>query len=264
MTGYELYILVVCVAVFTCLTTLLTAMLVIIVRQYLTAVEEGSEDIQLVNEYYDTKVRVKPFFSTAWGKVALAAATLVFLIFAFALYVDFSTGVVEGNAAVPKVVLSESMSEKHPSNDYLTKNNLDDQFQMFDLIITRALPGEYELELYDIVVYEYKGDLIIHRIIEIEEPNEKHPDCRHFTLRGDAVRYSDEFKVTYSQMRAVYEGEKIPYVGSFIAFMQSTAGYLCILLIVFAMVALPIAEKIIKKRKEDRLYAMGYIVDLDE
>ena len=135
---------------------------------------------------------------------------------------------------------------------------------MFDLIITRALPGEYELELYDIVVYEYKGDLIIHRIIEIEEPNEKHPDCRHFTTRGDAVRYSDEFKITYSQMRAVYEGEKIPYVGSFIAFMQSTAGYLCILLIVFAMVALPIAEKVIKRRKEDRLYAMGYIVDLDE
>ena len=70
--------------------------------------------------------------------------------------------------------------------------------------------------------------------------------------------------MTLREVAKRHEGEKIPYVGSFVAFMQSTAGYLCILLIVFAMVALPIAEKIIKKRKEDRLYAMGYIVDLDE
>ena len=263
MTGYEIYVLFVCIAVFACLTLLLTGLLAIIVRQYLTAVDEGSEDIPLINEYYDAKARPKPFFHTAWGKVAIAAVTVLFAVFAYALYADFSTGVVEGGMAVPKVVLSESMSYKHPANTYLEENKLEDQFQMFDLIMTRALPPESELELYDVVVYEYRGDLIIHRIIAIEEPNDKHPDCRYFTLRGDAVRYSDEFQVKYSQMRAIYEGERIPYVGSFIAFMQSTAGYMCILLVVFSMIALPITEKYIKRRKEDRLYAMGYIADLD-
>ncbi len=263
MTGYELYVLVVCVSVFTCLTALLTGLLVIIVRQYLAAIDEGSEDISLVNEYYDAKTRTPAFFKTVPGKIMLAVASVVIIFFAFSLYAGFTTGVVKGDLAVPKVVLSDSMSEKHPANTYLSENGLDDQFQMFDLIMTRALPDEYELELYDIVVYEYKESLIIHRIIAIEEPNEKHPDCRYFTLRGDALRYSDEFMVTYDQMRAVYEGERVPYVGSFVAFMQSTAGYLCILLIVFSMVALPVAEKIIRRKKEDRLYAMGYIVDLE-
>ena len=153
------------------------------------------------------------------------------------------------------------MADKHKDNTYLENNNLNDQFDAFDLIFTRKLPGEFELELYDIVVYEYKGELIIHRIIGIEEPNEKHPDQRQFLLRGDAVKYSDEFPVLYEQMRAIYKGERIPKIGSFFAFMQSPAGYLCILLAVFAMIATPIAEKKLKEVKTARLIELGVICE---
>jgi hypothetical protein len=44
-------------------------------------------------------------------------------------------------------------------------------------------------------------------------------------------------------MQGIYHGERIPYVGSFILFMQSPAGWLCILLVVFAMICTPILEK---------------------
>ena len=44
-------------------------------------------------------------------------------------------------------------------------------------------------------------------------------------------------------------------LGSFFMFMQSPAGWLCILLILFAMVATPIAEKKIKAVTDDR-YAL--------
>jgi hypothetical protein len=61
-----------------------------------------------------------------------------------------------------------------------------------DFIQTAKLPDEFDLKLYDIVVYEHEDAMIIHRIINIEEPNEDHPDHRHFTLRGDSAKYSDE------------------------------------------------------------------------
>ena len=38
-------------------------------------------------------------------------------------------------------------------NKYLVENKLNDQINMFDLILCRHLPAEEDLELYDIVVY---------------------------------------------------------------------------------------------------------------
>lgn len=152
------------------------------------------------------------------------------------------------------------MSEKNPKNLYLYKDGVDDQIGMFDLIVTHGLPAEDELEVYDIVVYEARGELIVHRIIAIEEPNEKHPNERQFLLRGDANEVSDVYPVLYSQMKAIYRGERAPFVGSFIVFLQSPAGWLCILLILTGLIAAPIAEKVIEKAKRERLIAMGLIV----
>ena len=145
------------------------------------------------------------------------------------------------------------MSYKAPENKYLVENDLNDHIQTFDLIVTEKLPDEFDLQLYDIVVYEIDGDMIVHRIVGIEEPNEKHPDQRYFLLQGDAVENPDQFPVYYSQMRGIYRGKRIPFVGSFITFMQSPAGYLCMALIVFAFIATPIMEKKIEKEMQKRL-----------
>jgi hypothetical protein len=110
-----------------------------------------------------------------------------------------------------------------------------------------------DLQLYDIVVYEVDGMLIVHRIVGIEEPNASHPDCRYFRLQGDAVEAADRFPVKYEQMRAIYRGARIPFIGSFILFMQSTAGYLCIGLVIFAMIATPILEAYINHQRKKRL-----------
>ena len=254
MSELDIYVFVLCLIVFLSLTVLLGSMLIIIVKQELRAIEHGLEDYALRTEYRDGNKK-KPFYKSVSGIISL---TLVLFVVAF-----FSVGTtgndVQLDVAVPRVVMSDSMSEKRPSNTYLEENNLNDQFGTFDLIFTRSLPGEYELELYDIVVYEYEDCLIIHRIIGIEEPNEKHPDHRQFLLRGDANWYSDDFPVTYEQMQSIYRGERIPYVGSFFAFMQSPAGYLCILLVVFAVVATPIVEKKFWTAKVERLKEIGYI-----
>lgn len=59
-------------------------------------------------------------------------------------------------------------------------------------------------------------------------------------------------------MRAIYEGEKIPFVGSFVYFMQSPPGYLCIILLFIGFIVTPIIEKILWKKKLRRLEEIGY------
>ena len=115
------------------------------------------------------------------------------------------------------------------------------------------------MKLYDIVVYEVYDNLVIHRIVQIEEPNEKHPNERYFLLQGDDVHYPDKFPVKYKQMKGIYKGERVPMVGSFVMFLQSPAGYLCILLVVFALIAIPMMEKKIKKEEVERLIAADVI-----
>lgn len=257
MTGYDLYVFLICFVTFVSIFTLLSAMLVIIVMQEIRAIENGLVDKRIASEYMKG-MNKKSFFSGVYQKVILVVVIIAVAFLGWTLYVKLQTPKVEGDMAVPRVVLSDSMSYKRSSNTYLEENDLNDQFDTFDLIFTHELPGEFELELYDVVVYEIEGEMVIHRIIGIEEPNEKHPEHRLFQLRGDAVKYSDEFAVEYSQMMSIYKGEKIPFVGSIIHFMQSPAGYLCILLLVVGFIASPMIEKILWQRKIKRLTKIGY------
>lgn len=260
MTGYELYVFIVCFITFVSIFTLLATMLFIIVRQEMRAIESGIVDKKITKEYMKG-INKKSFLSGVVQKVLLVVTIIAILFFGWTLSVKFSDPKVEGDLAVPRVVLSDSMETKRSSNAYLKEHDLNDQFATFDLIFVRELPDEFDLELYDIVVYEQDGELIIHRIINIEEPNEKHPDHRLFELRGDAVKYSDEFAVEYSQMKAIYEGEKIQFLGSFIYFMQSPMGYLCIILLILGFVATPIIERILWNKKVKRLTRIGYFCD---
>ena len=151
------------------------------------------------------------------------------------------------------VVVSGSMSEKHPGNTYLKENNLNDQFQVYDIVLTQKMPKEEELKLYDVVVYEADGKLYIHRIIGIEEPNQSHPNEKRYFFRGDANNVSDKYSVSYNQMKGIYKGQNIPYLGMFVLFFQSTLGYIAIGIIVFYCVVVPILEHYLEKEEKKRL-----------
>lgn len=256
MTGYELYVFIICMITLFSTFCLLSAMLMIIVHQEGKAIGFGMQDDEIIIEYAKGSGRPKVFEGRV-RKLFFILIILVMAVFAWTFYVRFSSPMAEGDIPTPRVVLSDSMSYKNKSNEYLTRHGLDDQFDTFDIIMTHELPGEFELEVYDVVVYEINGELIVHRIIDIEEPNEKHPDTRLFRLQGDALKYSDQQAVEYSQMRAIYRGEKIQYIGSFVLFMQSPAGYICIMLILFGFFATPIIERGLRKKKKERLIELG-------
>ena len=255
MTSYEKYIFILCLIVFLMLTSFLTYLIVQLTKQQLKMIRHGLEDTEIRREYRKVAPisRIGAFVSTFLSVVICLALCGVFV---FSVYLRATEDRAANGTPALHVVKSDSMSYKGEDNTYLTENSLDDQLQTFDLIVTRRLPNEEDLQLYDIVVYEIDGAYVIHRIVDIEEPDQYHPDQRWFRLQGDALPGQDRLPVTYDQMRGIYEGERVPFVGSFIMFMQSPAGWICILLVLFAMVVTPIAEKKLEREKRARLKSM--------
>lgn len=217
-------------------------MLIELYKLTIKTIRHGLEDISIKQEYSTTNKK------TSKSKLIHFILSLTFcivlcVVFVFSLFVNRSTTSLSETIPSIRVVRTGSMSKKHQSNWYLFTNDLNDQIQTFDLIFTYKAPKEEQIELYDIVVYETDDIFIVHRIVGIEEPNSSHPDERWFLLQGDANNVSDRFPVKYDQIRGIYRGEKIPFIGSFILFMQSPAGWLCILLVVAAMIITPVFER---------------------
>lgn len=254
MTTYEIYVFLMCFIVFALLTVVFTALVWFAASLLLKLIRSGSEDEKILSEYRNRKIK-----STGCG-IAEKVFSAVLCIVAIVMFGgSMCLKIFEKDTAwafpVVRVVYSSSMSEKSEKNRYLFENDLEDQFARFDLIVTHSLPDEFDLELYDIVVYRsVKDELIVHRIVEIEEPNAEHPDGRLFVLQGDAVEGRDKYMVSYAQMRGIYRGERVPFIGSFIVFMQSPAGYLCFLLLIFGVVAIPLMERKIEREKLKRVW----------
>ena len=158
MSGLDIYILILCVIVFSLLTAVSVVMITYFVKSSTKMIKHGLEDEK--TEYYKAQKenRFVGILANVLSFVIFAALLLAFLL---SLGVKLCSDSIKCCLPVPQIVLSDSMAYKHEENTYLTENGLDDQFAAFDLIFTRELPGEFELELYDIVVYEYYGDLII-------------------------------------------------------------------------------------------------------
>ncbi len=255
MTDYDIYVFILCLVVFILLTTLSIFCVSVISKLTLKLINNGVEDKEILKEHNQKRAKKR---ASKYSKILdCAVSGVVCLVFVVMLLGSVIINCTENSCCgiLPtyRVVKTASMEEKNPKNTYLAENKLNNQIQTFDLIKTEKLPDEMDLKLYDIVVYETDGMLIIHRIVEIEEPNENHPDCRHFKLQGDAVEAADRFPVLYEQMKGIYRGERLPFIGSFILFMQSPAGWLCTLLVVFAIIATPILDKKIENAKKARL-----------
>lgn len=257
--NYNIYVLVLCVIVFITLAALFTAFVTMIFRMKLKLVSCGAEDEKIKEEYRKNYRKKKLRVCDVCFKVVNAVLCVAIIAAAvFFASVNVSDNRVVGEVPMLKVVTSGSMAKKSEKNEYLFENNLNNQLNVFDVITLRKLPAESDLQLYDIVVYEVDDILLVHRIVGIEEPNEEHSE-RFFLLQGDAVERPDRFPVRYSQMKGIYRGERIKNIGSIVMFMQTPAGYLCLLLLIFALIISPVLEKKLLKHTKARLAACGFI-----
>ena len=261
MQAFETYSLILCIVVFASLTAVFSVLITLLVKNSLLIINAGLDDEKIKQEYIQEQNKKQSKAFTVLTNVLMIFLCVVLVCtLAFSLYSKFTQNTKLGPIPTVKAVETGSMQEKHRDNTYLTEFGLNDQIAAFDLVVLHQLPAEEDLQVFDIVVYENRGHFIIHRIVDIEEPNALHPNERWYVLRGDANQHADEFPVTYSQMCSIYRGESVPFLGSMVIFMQSPAGMLCFLLVLFSTIALPIVEKIIKKAINARLVAMGLVV----
>lgn len=269
MKGFELYIFFLCLFVFVALAGMFTFLITYIAKQRICITSNGLADEKIkenISKKLNKKAKKCSKVCDVISRVmSISVCAVLCLLFAVTgISSCMGDGVVKKLPAI-KVISSTSMSEKYEKNAYLFTNGLNDQLQLFDVVLLHELPPEDELELYDIVVYEHiSGALLVHRIVAIEEPNEKHPNERHFLLQGDAVHYPDTFPVRYSQMKSIYRGERIPNVGSFVYFMQSPAGIICLILIVLTIITMPIADNYISKVEYERVRVLVGKGELDQ
>ncbi|MBR2967399.1 MAG: hypothetical protein IKC35_01310, partial [Clostridia bacterium] len=260
MVQFDVYQFVLCLIVFLLLTGIFTTLTVWIIRLNAKLITSGVNDDKIKEEYLKEQAKKQSIVSKIMDKLLFAFCLAVILVaFVFSLSVTFNEGKVVGNVPIINVVKSNSMSYVNENHRYLDEGEVTNQIQMFDLVFINQLPNEEDLKINDIVVYETDGIYVIHRIVAINEPDSSHPNERYFLLQGDANETADRFPVRYSQMKGIYSGKRIPFVGSFVVFMQSPAGYLCILLIIFAVVGVAVAEKRLKAITLERLVAMGLI-----
>ena len=255
MEGFELFLFLLCLIVFIGLVGLFSVLISIVAKQQLKLIRTGKEDDRIKKD----AIKKKGKYSKLWNIVERCFSILLCCLLLVVLISSIVVGYAGDNRVVKnipamKVVSSTSMATKNEKNTYLIENNLNDQLLLFDLVILHELPKEEDIKLYDIIVYETAdGVLIIHRVIGIEEPNDKHPNERWFQFKGDAVEGYDRFPVKYSQMKSIYKGERIPNVGSFVFFMQSPAGTICFILAVLVLIVMPFVEDKFRREETKRI-----------
>lgn len=258
MTDFEIYVFILCLLVFVLLTGMFSYLIVVMLKQQLRLIRAGLEDTAIIKAYQQEKAK-KTIFKVLESFVSLVICAVLLVAFLFSAYVKLREDTYVPGMPTLKVVSSSSMASKYEKNTYLFAHHLDDQVQLYDLLVTYPVPAEEDLKLYDIVIYEIEGQMVLHRIVGIEEPGVEHPDQRYFLCQGDALERPDRFPVLYSQIRGIYRGEKIPLAGNFVLFMQSPAGWLCILLTVFVIFVTPVMEKKLRTEEKKRLKQIGYL-----
>ena len=122
---------------------------------------------------------------------------------------------------VPLVVKSESMEP---------------EIMTGDLIVTKEYnPNKRELKEKDIISFyaeiQNQRVVITHRIEHIININ----GMVAYVTKGDNNKISDENQVAPGDVIAVYDGFRIPYLGTLINFIKTNVGFICCVILPLAL-----------------------------
>lgn len=228
-------------------------------------IRSGKRDIEIIDEViYNNKENIKKRRKIiALIKTILFFLTMIIIIPLFIISlisrIQNNTVMIGGNTIM--VVGSGSMSEKHKNNSYLISNNLNNQFNTYDIIIIEKVNDKSDLKQYDVIAYydSTKKINVIHRIIDINGDT--------YITRGDANGESDKFTPTFDDVIGRYTGKRIQGIGILVMFLQSYAGIITIVSLIYCLLMIDRYSTKIKdiqdKRSELLEQALKYANDGD-
>lgn len=221
-------------------------------------IEAGKRDSELLDEViYERREEVKK-----QKKITAVLKTVFFyvIIIIFAPLFVFSivnriTGntMMIGNKTV-MVVASGSMSEKNEVNTYLVSNDLNNQFQTYDIIVLEKVVNASDIQLYDVVAYKNdEGTNVIHRIIAINADGS-------YITRGDANNGSDRYNPTFSDIIGRYNEQRARGIGILVMFLQSYAGIITIISLFYCLIMIDRVSERIQSAKNKRTKELEVII----
>ena len=244
------------------------AVVTILFRNYIkSSIKEtrnGDRDIELVDDlvYSNDKGVIKRRRAASIGKNIAYYSFLAVLIplFGLSLYSRIKNNVTQFGDNAILVVASGSMSVKLESNDYLYTNNLNNQFNTYDLITVRTAHSTAELRRYDVIAYRNdKGMNVIHRIIDVDTSGS---EIRYVT-RGDANAASDSYRPKFSDVIGKYTNKRIPGIGVFVMFFQSYAGIVTIVSVVYCTIMISHFRKKLDDATDERQEMLATVFDVN-
>lgn len=229
-------------------------------------IKSGKRDIEIIDEViYERQQHVQNRRKVI-GLIRTIAFYLIIItilpIFVFSLVNRVMGNVMMIGDKAVMVVATGSMGYKNEANDYLFNRNLNNQFQQYDIIVLEKVEKS-DIHLYDVIAYKNDKELnIIHRIISIEPGS-----TTKYVTRGDIYDSSktDLYKPVYEDVIGRYTGKRIPGVGIFIMFLQSYAGIITVISLVYCLLMIDRTAEKINKVQQERIDKLEEALDyLDE
>ena len=223
----------------------------------------GERDIELIDKALkasDPKTMEQKKRSAIVGKVLyIAFLCVVVPLFCLALIDKIGGNQFHlGNSSL-MVCASGSMSEKNASNDYLVTEDLNNQFQTYDILVLNKVNAESELKVYDVVAYKNDKNVnIIHRIIAVNEEN----GVTSYTTRGDANNASDVYHPVFKDIIGKYADKKANGIGIVILFMQSYPGIITIISVIYCLSMIDRFSSKIESAQQERTKLLLSAIDL--
>ncbi len=169
----------------------------------------------------------------------------------FGIYMNSSDQPIFINNTSYIVIMTGSMEEKNPDNEYLLENDLDDQITQYSLIGIEHTDFD-AVENYDVIAfYDSDHNIIVHRVIAIHEDNGE----RTLQTRGDSNNASidDEMAITEEEFIGTYSGFQNYGLGITITYLRSTLGIIALCGFGLFLLAYSIADGKIDKAYQERI-----------
>lgn len=202
-------------------------------------IENGEDDLYLLDNVIEETKLEKSKRRKAMrivGKIiSYLILGVVVAFFIYSLVNRFTSGVTMIGDKAMVVIGSGSMSQQNEANTYLKTNNLNNQFNTYDIIQIQKYKDVDQVKLYDVVAYRNDENIVIvHRVIEIKETD----GTKTFITQGDSNNASDvgsQYKesLSYDRIVGYYTNFRIQGVGAFIVFLQSNSGIITIFCVLY-------------------------------
>ena len=233
------------------------------IKSSISEIKIGNRDIEIIDLMIyesDKKVIRKTKTNNAVKTIVYYAFLAIIIpIFGLSLYSRIKDNVTKIGDNMVMVVASGSMSTKNNANSYLVENNLNNQFQTYDLITLTSVKSNYDLKKYDVIAYRNDKRInVIHRIIDVQYID----GVVHYITRGDSNATSDSYKPTIDDVLGKYTGQRIPALGMFILFFQSYAGIITVLSVVYCSFMISYINKKLDATTEERKQLLSNTFEL--